>query len=466
MAPTLTVFPAPGADGEQLAREIVRLGTAVGFDCRVETEYSLRTGMRAQLCDDVAVYDLTTDGTTVGAYRALSAMYTFFDHVLLVSRTPLPLNVLPARSGGAPPYPYPAQRLPDGSPVPYPRFALSGSPAVEWIGEGDQSLLTWVDDQLRDLLAHPTAPRLPRGPSFELMWPWSRDVREQLKTLGRPVAVRGRRPDSVFLSHRGAHYEAALRLASRARSQGIAGAGHRDIRVVSPSEFAMERELLSAGRRWLVVSFLRMLIFNTPEFWIFQSPDYLGSWWTLAELVFAGMAVSKGEEGLLDPPRLRVYDPRAGGVHADVGNLLVHMRKRARTRVEYLSGLAQPGVSAVPIDQLGRQQIPRRLPLKVGGRRDWDAFWNLLLIDRRTIDEDVRPYAPTAQALLDGLDEMVAFDERYVAAAAASDGVASARDGTRIRVAEFVPRMLFTVPSSRNPQREILRLLPTYYALP
>jgi hypothetical protein len=228
----------------------------------------------------------------------------------------------------------------------------------------------------------------------------------------------------------------------------------------------MERELLSAGRRWLVVSFLRMLIFNTPEFWIYQSDDYLSSWWTLAELVLAGVAVSKGEEGMLEPPRLRVYDPRADRVRADVGSLLVRMRKRARTRVEYLSGLAAPGVSAVPINWLGRQQIPRRLPVKIGGRRDWDAFWNLLLIDRRTIDEEARPYAPTVQALLDGLEEMVAFDERYIAAAAASDGVAWARDGTRIRVAEFMPRVLFTAPSSLNPHREVLRLLPTYYALP
>jgi hypothetical protein len=61
---------------------------------------------------------------------------------------------------------------------------------------------------------------------------------------------------------------------------------------------------------------------------------------------------------------------------------------------------------------------------------------------------------------------MVAFDERYIAAAASADGVAWARDGTQLRVARFVPRMLFTVPSSRNPQREILRVVPTYYALP
>src|SRR6266540_6430678 len=143
VAPTLTVFPAPDTAGERLAQEIVRLGTTVGYNCRVETEYSLRTGMRAQLCDDVAVYDLSTDGRTVGASRALSALYTFFDHVLMVSRTPLPINLLPARSGGSPPYPYPARQLPDGSPVQFPQFSLLGSPSDEWIGDGNHSLLAW-----------------------------------------------------------------------------------------------------------------------------------------------------------------------------------------------------------------------------------------------------------------------------------------------------------------------------------
>jgi len=465
VAPTLTVFPAPDVEGARLAQEIVGLGTTVGYDCRIETEYSLRTGMRAQLCDAVAVYDLTTDGTIVGAYRALSALYTFFDHVLLVSRTPLPLNLLPARAGGAPPYPYPAKQLPDGSPVRFPQFSLSGAPSDEWIGDGNHSLLTWLQHQLRDLIANPTAPRLPREPSFDPLWPYSDDVRGIVADLGSPVAWRRESEDSVFLSYRGARYEAALQLASRAESEGIAGAGRKHIRVVSPSEFAMERELMSAGRRWMVISYLRMLIFNAPEFWIYQTEDYLGSWWTLAELVLAGVAVSKGEEGLLQPPRLRVYDPSADQVHADDG-MLVRMGKRVRTRVEYLSGLARPGVSSPTLDPLGRQKRPTRLPLKVGGRRDWEAFWNLLLIDRRTIGESSPPYASTVKAFLDGLGEMVPFDERYIAAASASDGIAWARDGTRLRVAKFVPRMLFTVPSSVHPEREILRLLPTFYALP
>ena len=144
MAPRLTLFPAPDRHGKRLAERILELGRDVGYDSRAETDFSLRTGMRAQLCDDVAVYDLTTDGTTIGAYRALSSLYVFYPHVLLVSRSPLPINLLPGRPGGAPPYPYPARRLPDGTPVRFPRFNLAGVPIGDWIADDDQTLLSWL----------------------------------------------------------------------------------------------------------------------------------------------------------------------------------------------------------------------------------------------------------------------------------------------------------------------------------
>ncbi len=94
MARTLTLFPAPDEHGQRLAKRILRLGAEVGYQCRTEAEYSLRTGMRAQLCDDVAVYDLTTDGETIGAYRALSSFYVFLLAIPEAPRAAPAANVL------------------------------------------------------------------------------------------------------------------------------------------------------------------------------------------------------------------------------------------------------------------------------------------------------------------------------------------------------------------------------------
>ena len=186
MKQSLTLFPAPGTDGRRLAEAMIDLAGSVGFACRLETEYSLRTGMRAELCDDVAIYDLSTDGKSDGAYRALSALYTFFEHVLIVSRTPLPFNVLPARAGGAPPYPYPVQRLPDGRAVRLPRFSLDGGNAEDWIGAENRSLLSWLRQELEDLHSNPRSPRLYREASFDPMWPYSREIQQLVADLGKP----------------------------------------------------------------------------------------------------------------------------------------------------------------------------------------------------------------------------------------------------------------------------------------
>ena len=135
----------------------------------------------------------------------------------------------------------------------------------------------------------------------------------------------------MFLSYRGRYFDDALALSRRAASEGVPGAGLRSIRVVTPSEFAMEGELLSAGRRWMVINFFRHLIFNTPEFWIYRTEDFLESWWTLAEVVYAGVAISKAAEDLGVAPRLRVYQPETGQTTDDVGPFRVRMGSNERT---------------------------------------------------------------------------------------------------------------------------------------
>jgi hypothetical protein len=64
----------------------------------------------------------------------------------------------------------------------------------------------------------------------------------------------------VFVSYRAHAYDKALELAASAGRGDVGEVGAKDLRIVSPSELSLERELLSAGRRWMVLSSLRMLI--------------------------------------------------------------------------------------------------------------------------------------------------------------------------------------------------------------
>jgi hypothetical protein len=120
MARVMTLFPALGENGRRRAQRIRRLAESIGYGYREETDYTVRGGMRAQFCDDVVVYDLSGNDDTDGPYRALVSTYMHCDHVLLISWDYLPLNLLPRRPGGAPPYPYPLEHLPDGHKVRFP----------------------------------------------------------------------------------------------------------------------------------------------------------------------------------------------------------------------------------------------------------------------------------------------------------------------------------------------------------
>jgi hypothetical protein len=461
MTRSLTVFPAPTESGYQLAQRVLRVAAEFGYQGRMEDEYSLRTGNRACYCDDLVVYDLTVTEGQVGAYRALVPAYTWLDHVLIVSRTPIPMNLLPVRPGGAPPYPYPMTRLPDGSPVRFPAFTIFGESRGEWIAEDDHSLLDWLRRQLHDLQRHPAGPRLPREPSFRPLWPASREVRRFTEEMSkRHYAARLR--DEAFVSYRSRVYDDVLRLATAVAKAPVPGSERRSLRIVSPSEFALERELLSAGSRWMVLSFLRLLIRASQELWVYRTDDYLASWWTLAELIVAG-ALQEDPQGLA--PQVKVFNPDRQALADDETGLRIGLGREDRSVIQSLLLVTTPGISSPPFGGIGGESRVPQLPRKGGGAGGWGPFWGDLLIERQALTNANEPYQPTARAFFGALDDMLQVDVRDVASAAAGDGTVRARDGTRLRVKEILPRLLFARASATHPERPVLRKLPTYYAL-
>ncbi len=212
------------------------------------------------------------------------------------------------RRGGAPAYPYPERSLPDGRPV-GPVADTAGGERRPWVAEGDASLLEWTRQQLAGLADGPGLPSMrcsaaewDRFTGMEVSSPATRNL--LLGIQGEMLAEsrewqRGQEPrDQVFISYRGGYWAEVEELAEDVRAGRLPGAAARPVKAVRPGELALERELLSEGRRWMLFSLLDDMLRSCTELWVYETSDYLKSWWALAELTAAAY-IDNGERPAL-----------------------------------------------------------------------------------------------------------------------------------------------------------------------
>jgi hypothetical protein len=436
------------------------LADSLNYQVRVEEAYTVRAGLQALYCDDVVVYDLSGNDDRNGPYRALAGTYRFCDHALLVSKDYLPSNVFPHRVGGAPPYPYPLDRLPDGTELMAPAFDLYGEILGPWIAEEDHSLLSWLRRQLTDLASKPVGERLSRAGSHQVAWSLQSATRRHVSKLvygSIPV------PQGAFLSYRGFHFDAAMELARQVADSGLPGTSEHRLRVISPSEFALDRELMSAGRRWMVLAWLWELIRAAEEFWIYRTADYERSWWTRGELVCWAIWDRRATKGRISSaPTLRAFDPTTGLLAAAPNDLQISLRSREASRIGDILDTVNPGDGAMNAwAQLSKRGRP---PKGVSHVRTWDDFWTRLLIDRSTITGQISQPV-SGHGLIDAIGDMASVDPAAAAAAIASDGRVRADDGTAWRLAELPPRLLYDTPKATRLDIPVLSRSRTYYVL-
>ncbi|MEA2691021.1 MAG: hypothetical protein QOJ16_408 [Acidobacteriota bacterium] len=105
------------------------------------------------MCEDAVLVDATLERENVGTYQIVTEQPNAFWHVLVVSRTYLPINFQGLRPGGAPKYPYPLPRM----------GAMEPGPA--WT---NREIAEWAARQLLAIRDEAPRPRLPRTDSRKL----------------------------------------------------------------------------------------------------------------------------------------------------------------------------------------------------------------------------------------------------------------------------------------------------------
>jgi hypothetical protein len=252
--------------------------------------------LRACLGDDAVIFDGSVEDDVGSNYAAATAQPMAMDHVLVVSRTHLPLNFYGLREGGSP---------------------NSGGTTDGRNELDNEELLPWLLVQIEDLATHP------RPPSERILLELDQSMvplASAITSASEAIMHRSldlqkeRRRRTVFVSYLskysrgykgktppvGERVEDLIEQLPKLR-------GRPDLTTKYWPPGSLSSEFMTEQRRWQVVSIVDRYIRTAEEFLVFESPDYLESWWTQAELVMVGYsrASSGGGEG----PRVIRYRP-------------------------------------------------------------------------------------------------------------------------------------------------------------
>ena len=260
------------------------------------------------LCDDIIIFDgsledeeETMENNVGQQYDAMIEPMKAAPHVLFVSRSPVPFNVMCVWKGG------------------YPKYIRTGVSEYEEILRNEE-ILTW----LRDTLIK-NGERLLN--SNKLDHKYYRELSEKEKSEVLLAKIKGTDAEikkdfeeeaQVFVSYlsRYSRYfgdkekencrytvEDLIEYISRTQDIPLEQIGY-----FPPG--SLSRELMTLQRRWEIVSITDDFIRNCRQFWILAAPGYARSWWTLSERITLSYLLAEEPEKCPDI-YVAKYDPQS-----------------------------------------------------------------------------------------------------------------------------------------------------------
>lgn len=299
----LTIFPANTTAGAELVAKVYELCVSEGYQVQIASQATQADFILACLRDDVVVVDASIEDGLGAVYPIMTENPKSLDHVLVVSRTYLPINFFGLRGGGAPPYPYP-YGAPKGKDA-----------SFRWT---NVEIVGWLKEQIEDLKANDLYPRVQINDVSELQQGIPALYTMMEKSLERQ-RLRRRKSDQIFISYRSLDYERVNEFKGEIEGKRLpVELNNPVVKILDPGELTFENEVLSPMRRWSVMSLLDDLLRDSTELWVYRTENYAKSWWTLGELVCASYI--NQSERLNDPApplRIRVYDAKTESLAPD-----------------------------------------------------------------------------------------------------------------------------------------------------
>lgn len=353
--PTLSVFPTRDPEGVALCRELALLARDLGFEVKDQLDASVRNYTYACWHDDVVVLDATVTGERDHNYPM--AIPVALDHVLVVSRTYLPINFYALRDAIFEPG---TAMLVYGTPF-YPN-SLSNS-----------EILRWLQLQLADLL-----PFLPRPKKEKGL------IGSVLRGMDRSMdRADGRRKQygQIFLSYRSSDWGRVAALKTRIERGEFHDGEHKAVRCFPPN--TLSDEVMTEQRRWQMLSMIDRFVGPAGEVWVCESDNYYDSWWTQGELMTLAY---RRQVGFRDrnPPRLRIFNLEQNLLSDAPEDYLPAMTKAHRQRMA--RWFANCDTARMGVESIAAIRLLAHLPLI--GRHSYlrdhvwsDEFWRYPILD-------------------------------------------------------------------------------------
>lgn len=238
--------------------------------------------------DDLVIFDASIEGDNheINNYRLANALQSPLEHVLVVSRTYLPLNIYTYKTGGFPSY---------------KQQSLS-----------NESILKWLESELSRIDFHILRDRSTKG---------IKNVVNYLKASKAEHDSIRATETSVFISFRtkyaqleeNSEYKYSVSELARRIETGCYGEP-RTVKYLDNGSLVFNTELLTQWKAWQLLCIIdKEYISYCDEMWIYASDDYLNSWWTMGEqILFSYLVYQKIDKrpSSCAPKKLMAYYPK------------------------------------------------------------------------------------------------------------------------------------------------------------
>lgn len=238
--------------------------------------------------DDLVIFDASIEGDNheINNYRLANALQSPLEHVLVVSRTYLPLNIYTYKTGGFPSY---------------KQQSLS-----------NESILKWLESELSRIDFHILRDRSTKG---------IKNVVNYLKASKAERDSIRATETSVFISFRtkyaqleeNSEYKYSVSELARRIETGCYGEP-RTVKYLDNGSLVFNTELLTQWKAWQLLCIIdKEYISYCDEMWIYASDDYLNSWWTMGEqILFSYLVYQKIDKrpSSCAPKKLMAYYPK------------------------------------------------------------------------------------------------------------------------------------------------------------